>query len=80
MANPYVTTVIRCAGPDCKQVKGETNHWWMILKEWAAPYGQGNAYSVAPLDTEIILKEWKWMPVCGEQCLERVCSQIRGRK
>lgn len=76
MANPYVTTVIRCAGPDCKQVKGETNHWWMVL-EWTKAF---RSYFVRPLNMTCLEDDPSWMPVCGEQCLERVCSQIRGKK
>jgi len=75
--NPYlVPATVRCAGPNCQKVKGETNHWFTVAPNTTTdgPYSSiltvwRGAQAVYELDSS-------FLPVCGEECLQKVISHI----
>ena len=64
--------VFRCAGPNCGQLKGDTDHWWLM---WPSKEGNAAVLSLCAWDDEIALRE-AVLCVCGEQCAQRLQSKF----
>lgn len=60
MSNPYVQEqTIRCAGPNCEQVRRDTNHWFVVVN---SPAG----FNCRPMPIGELFPDEK--PVCGQSC------------
>jgi hypothetical protein len=85
MKNPYLKTQIMCAGPLCQHMKGETNHWFIVVPRVAMTKavvtfcGIEPMYAVLPYD-EAALAMDRALPVCGEACLGKLQSELLNRK
>jgi len=64
--------VFRCAGPNCGQLKGEANHWWLM---WPSKEGDVAVLSLCAWDEEIARREAALL-VCGEQCAQKLQSMF----
>jgi hypothetical protein len=64
--------VIRCAGPHCGQLKGESDHWWLM---WPSKEGAAAVLSLCAWDDEIARREGA-IHVCGEQCAQKLQSMF----
>jgi len=62
--------VFRCAGPNCGQLKGEANHWWLM---WSSKEGNAAVLSICAWDEQLALREGA-LCVCGEQCAQKLQS------
>ncbi len=71
-AKPSSELVYRCAGPNCDQIKGKTDHWWMM---WPSKEGNLTVLSLCAWDEEVALREAA-MSVCGEECAQRLQSMF----
>jgi hypothetical protein len=74
MANPYVKTVVTCAGPNCGKTKGESNHWFRIRQ--GLPSLEIRTYPEGLLASLI---NDTWQPLCGEACLQKAVSEAVGK-
>ncbi len=64
--------VFRCAGPNCGQLKGETDHWWLM---WPLKEGNAAVLSLCAWDDDIARREAA-LCVCGEQCAQKLQSMF----
>ena len=64
--------MFRCAGPNCGQLKGETDHWWLM---WPSKEGNAAVLSLCAWDDEIARREGA-IHVCGEQCAQKLQSKF----
>lgn len=69
---PSEQLVFRCAGPNCGQLKGEANHWWLM---WPSKEGNVTVLSLCAWDEEIARREAA-LCVCGEQCAQKLQSMF----
>ncbi len=61
----------RCAGPNCGQVKGITNRWWLM---WTAAGPKGvPVLQLCEWDEEIA-RQQAALHVCGEGCAQKLQS------
>jgi hypothetical protein len=69
LSNPYLQPIVRCAGPNCGQIKRETNFW----------------YIVRIFSDQFILNTWNWellasydnaAPLCSEACASKMLSKF----
>ena len=72
---PTAISFHRCAGPNCGLLKNPNDRWWMM---WTA-IGEYNrpVLSLCRWDEDLALREGA-VPVCGEQCVQRLQSQFMG--
>jgi hypothetical protein len=65
----------RCAGPNCGQLKGSSDRWWLM---WTS-YGEFNrpVLYLCSWDELIAAKEGT-LHVCGELCAQRLQSHFMG--
>jgi hypothetical protein len=67
----------RCDGPGCKNVKGETNHWFRAVK-WS------ESFEVAHWDydfddmSQALRGDGKMLHFCSESCVVKKMSEIIG--
>ena len=64
--------VFRCAGTTCGQLKGETDHWWLM---WPSKEGHAAVLSLCAWDDDIARQEGA-VCVCGEQCAQKLQSRF----
>jgi len=64
--NPYTGPAVRCAGPNCEQVKKETNHWFVVRIAAGFECYRFNEASAMLSDH---------MPVCGQSCAQKLFEQ-----
>lgn len=64
--------VFRCAGPNCGQLKGEANHWWLM---WPSKEGDVTVLSLCAWDEEFARREAA-LCACGEQCAQKLQSMF----
>jgi len=71
MPNPYmVPATVRCAAPGCKNVRGENNHWFVLLPETDQKLFEMFRYA------ESLVRNFpRAMPLCGEACALKVMSE-----
>ena len=62
--------VFRCAGPNCGQLKGETDHWWLM---WPSKEGSAAVLSLCAWNDDIARQEGA-LSVCGELCAQKLQS------
>jgi len=70
--SPSAQFVFRCAGPNCGQLKGEANHWWLM---WPSKEADVAVLSICAWDEELALREGA-VCVCGEQCAQKLQSMF----
>ena len=65
----------RCAGPNCGQLKGASDHRWLM---WTS-FGEFNRPTLylLPWNEEVAAREGT-LHVCGELCAQRLQSQFMG--
>ncbi len=68
--NLYVRNVVHCAGPGCEQIRRETNHWLLI------GFVDG-VFCCRAFDGEMRPED---LPVCGQQCAQRLFEQWLNRR
>lgn len=66
MPNPYVRESVHCAGPNCDAVRKEANHWFVI--------DAGREFECWLYDPEVGLDD-DVLPVCGQQCAQKLFEQ-----
>jgi len=71
MSNPFAVETVRCAGPGCKHVRQEANHWF-VVSVW---HGQ---FTCWPFDKVGLTEEMQ--PVCGSACAQRLFEQFLSKK
>jgi hypothetical protein len=72
---PIAQPTIRCAGPNCGVVKGQSDRWWLM---WTSRDSAGMpALHLAPWDDKVAEAE-SAMAVCGELCAQKLQSQFMG--
>jgi hypothetical protein len=64
--------VFRCAGPNCSQLKGQTDHWWLM---WPSKEGNVAVLSLCAWDDDLARHEAA-LCVCGEQCAQKLQSKF----
>ncbi len=64
--------VFRCAGPNCGQLKGDANHWWLM---WPSKEGELAVLSICAWDEELARRDAA-VCVCGEQCAQKLQSMF----
>ena len=68
----YVSLTIRCSGPTCQRIKGESNHWYKVWED----------------EGKITFTTWKQgdekvvgiRPLCGQACAQMVLSEYMNGK
>jgi hypothetical protein len=70
MSNP----TYRCAGPNCGLLKNPRDRWWLM---WTSMADGHALLSIGRWDEAIALREGA-LPVCGEQCAQRLQSIFMG--
>ena len=74
-ANAPALTMYRCAGPNCGRLKEASNRWWLM---WTSVSEYGLAVlHLCPWDEDVLMNEGT-LPVCGENCAQRLQSQFMG--
>ena len=69
------TPLYRCAGPNCSEVKGSSDRWWIMwtsLEQFKAP-----VLYLAPW-SETLAQSQGALHVCGELCAQKLQSQFMG--
>ena len=69
VSNPYVTTVVHCAGPNCDKTKGEVNQWWIARVCL-------NSILIAVWDDNLLKAFDDAIPLCGSQCASKLLSKF----
>jgi len=64
--------MFRCAGPNCDQLKGESDHWWLM---WPSKEGKAAVLSICAWDDDIARREGA-LCVCGELCAQKLQSKF----
>jgi len=65
----------RCAGPNCTEVKGASDRWWVMwtsLEQFKTP-----VLYLAPWNQQLAESEGT-LHVCGELCAQKLQSQFMG--
>jgi hypothetical protein len=75
MSNPHIKTVVQCGAPNCKNVRAEANHWFIVIDD-VQPSGM--MFGVWPFTMEILESVASAVPVCGEECLAKMVSRVLG--
>ncbi|MFB3815017.1 MAG: hypothetical protein ACE14L_12990 [Terriglobales bacterium] len=63
--------IYRCAGPNCGQVKGASDRWWLMWNA-RAPNGQPTL-TLCEWDEELA-QQYAALHVCGEGCAQKLQS------
>ena len=71
--NPFITTVVRCAGPNCDKPKGEVNRWWIAVSTRYAKLG--NVLTFYQWNSDL-LKRRDAQPLCSESCACKLLSKF----
>ena len=69
------TPLYRCAGPNCGEVKGASDRWWVMwtsLEQFKTP-----VLYLAPWNQQLAESEGT-LHVCGELCAQKLQSQFMG--
>ena len=69
MSAPQEVTY-RCAGPNCGQLKGGSDRWWLM---WTSREGGVSVLSLCEWDAQIAQQEAS-LHVCGEGCAQKLQS------
>ena len=69
--NPFY----RCAGPNCGELKGASDRWWIMWTSFEDP--QIPVVHLAPWDEKLASREGA-LHVCGERCAQKLQSQFMG--
>lgn len=67
----------KCDG--CGRMKGETNHWWVLMQFFARMPGF-QVFAASPeaeIEREGVYESWDF---CGETCLMKKISELLGAK
>ena len=64
--------IYRCAGPNCGQLKGSSDHWWLM---WPSKDGEVTVLSLCAWDDELAQREAA-LYVCGEECAHKLQSMF----
>ena len=64
--------VFRCAGPNCGQLKGVSNRWWLM---WPSREGGVAVLSICAWNDEMARREGA-LSVCGELCAQKLQSMF----
>jgi hypothetical protein len=65
----------RCAGPNCGQIKGSTDRWWLM---WTSFENRDRPVLYLCSWDEGIAQDEGALHVCGELCAQRLQSQFMG--
>ena len=66
---------VRCAGPNCGIIKGQSDRWWLM---WTARDSAGAPLlHLAPWDAAVAAEQ-SALAVCGERCAQKLQSQFMG--
>lgn len=76
MSNPYIKTVVLCAGPQCSHQRGAVNHWFVVLMD---THGAIPTFELTPWDQKMIDNSGDALPVCGEACAQKLLSEFMGK-
>jgi hypothetical protein len=69
--NAYVRNVVHCAGPNCDAVRKDVNHWFLV------GFVDGT-FCCRAFDGVVMFPED--LPVCGQQCAQRLFEQWLNRR
>lgn len=69
--NPYITTAVRCAGPNCDKAKGENNHWFVLRR-----YKRDSGFAVTVWSQSALMRYEDSLPLCGEGCVTKMVASI----
>jgi hypothetical protein len=64
--------VFRCAGPNCGELRGVSDHWWLM---WPSREDGMAVLSICAWNDEIARREGA-LSVCGEQCAQKLQSMF----
>jgi hypothetical protein len=64
--------VFRCAGPNCGELKGDSDHWWLM---WPSREEGVAVLSICAWNEEMARREGA-LSVCGELCAEKLQSMF----
>ena len=68
MANQYISTVVRCAGPNCDHVRQECNHWYICHLT--------DRFLLKPWDDGAVFQEDNILPLCGDECASKMLAKF----
>ncbi len=68
--NAYVRNVVHCAGPNCDAVRKDVNHWFLV--------GFVDGVFCCRAFDDVMRPED--LPVCGQQCAQRLFEQWLNRR
>jgi hypothetical protein len=72
-ANPTSEQLVyRCAGPNCGQIKGRTDHCWLM---WPSKEGDLSVLSLCAWEEELARREVA-LSGCGEECAQKLQSMF----
>ena len=66
----FKVSTVRCAGPHCDAVRGEVNRWFIV------GFVEG-VFCCRAFDGEMRPED---LPVCGQQCAQRLFEQWLNRR
>lgn len=72
---PQANPVQRCAGPNCGVLRHAGEQWWLMWLTYRD--GKFPVLSICPWEDHVALQEGA-MPVCGEQCAQKLQSNFMG--
>jgi len=73
MPSQYISTVVRCAAPNCDHVKRDVNHWWICHIT--------DRFLVKPWDDDAVFTEDNILPLCGNACVVKMMQiYLSGQK
>ncbi len=68
--NAYIRNVVHCAGPNCSAIRKDVNHWFLVGFVHGAFHCRAFDDVMEPED----------LPVCGQQCAQRLFEQWLNRR
>ena len=72
---PPVNPFYRCSGPNCGLIKNSSDRWWLM---WTSSEEHNRPMlCLCRWDQDVALREGA-LPVCGEQCAQRLQSHFMG--
>ncbi len=80
--NPYLLPrSCKCGGPNCNHIRGEVNHWFILhitsLTEVGIPnIPDKQVLQILPYDIDIILNAPAAIPVCGQECAQKLIARF----
>ena len=78
MKNPYISTVVHCAGPNCDQVKKFTNHWFMCRMIVGSDRAGGvdGRFLIETWNDNTLSQEDNILPLCSESCASKMLARF----